>query len=81
MLSDGSTAIVWLERKRSRAEVRVRRIGPDGVLAPPVVVATTSPARASGYPSIAPDSGKDVLVAWTETGSPGRVRAALVTLP
>jgi hypothetical protein len=81
MLSDGSTAIVWLERKRGRAEVRVRRIGANGDLAPPVLVATTSPARASGYPSIAADNGMDVLVAWTETGSPGRVRAALVTLP
>jgi hypothetical protein len=47
----------------------------------PVVVATTSPARASGYPSIAVEGPRDVLVAWTETGTPGHVRAASVTLP
>jgi hypothetical protein len=81
MLTDGSTALVWLERKRKEAEVRVRRIAADGVLTPAVVVATTSPARASGYPSIVAASERDVLVAWTETGSTSRVRASLVTLP
>jgi hypothetical protein len=81
MLDDASAAIVWLERKGEKAEVRVRRVGPDGALAAPVVVATTSPARASGYPSITAEDGRDVLVAWTETGPPSRVRAALVTLP
>jgi len=81
MLPDASAVVVWLERKGGSAEVRVRRIAPEGGLAPPVVVATTSPARASGYPSIAAEGSRDVLVAWTETGSPGRVRAALVALP
>jgi len=81
MLPDASTAVVWLERKGERAEVRVRRVAPEGGLTPPVIVATTSPARASGYPSIAAEGPRDVLVAWTETGFPGRVRAALVTLP
>ena len=81
MLPDASTAIVWLERKGGNAEVRVRRVAPEGGLTPPVVVGTTSPARASGYPSIAEEGPRDVLVAWTETGPPRRVRAALVTLP
>ena len=81
MLPDASTAIVWLERKGGNAEVRVRRVAPEGGLTPPVVVGTTSPARASGYPSIAAEGPRDVLVAWTETGPPRRVRAALVTLP
>lgn len=81
MLADGSTAIVWLERKGTSAEVSARRLGPDGALTPPVVVATTSPARASGYPSIAVEGERVVLVAWTETGTPGHVRAASVTLP
>ena len=80
MLADGSAAVVWLERKGASAEVRVRRIAKEGGLSPPVIVATTSPARASGYPTIAGTGPKGVLVAWTETGSPGRVRAAVVTL-
>jgi hypothetical protein len=81
MLPDGSTAVVWLERKGGRAEIRVRRVAPEGGLTPAVVVATTSPARASGYPSIAAEGARDVLLSWTETGTPGRVRTALVTLP
>lgn len=79
-LTDGSTAVVWLERKGKNAEVRVRRVDPLGGLTAPVVVATTSPARASGYPSIVAVGPRNVLVAWIETGSPGRVRAADVTL-
>lgn len=81
MLEDGSTAIVWLERKGAAAEIRVRRLATDGSLTAPVVVDTTSPSRASGYPSIAPGAARDVLVAWTEPGTPTRVRAASVTLP
>lgn len=81
MLDDGSTAIVWVERKGASAEIRVRRLAADGTLTAPVVVDTTSPSRASGYPSIVPGDARDVLVAWTETGTPTRVRAASVTLP
>ena len=72
---------MWLERKGPNAEVRVRRVAPDGALGTPVVVATTSPARASGYPTLTTESAKGVLVAWTEVGSIGRVHAKVVTLP
>jgi hypothetical protein len=81
MLADGSSAVVWLERKGESAEVRVRRIAQEGGLSPSVIVAKTSPARASGYPTIAAESSNSVLVAWTEPGTSGRVRAAVVTLP
>jgi hypothetical protein len=81
MLADGSTAVVWLERKGKDAEIRVRRVAANGDLRPHVVVGTTSPARASGYPSIAREGTKDVLVAWTETGATSHVRAAVVTPP
>ncbi len=81
MLADGSTAVVWLERSGNDAEVRVRRVGTEGGLSAPVIVAKTSPARASGYPTLAATGPKDVLVAWIETGSPGRIRSATVRLP
>jgi hypothetical protein len=77
---DGSTAVAWLERDGKNAEIRVRRVGPDGNAGPPVVVANTSPARASGYPSIAAAGGTDVVVAWIDTGPPSRVKAATITL-
>jgi hypothetical protein len=81
MLPDGSAAVVWLERKGGSADVSVRRISAGGGAAAPLVVAKTSPARASGYPRVVATGARDVLVAWTETGPPGRVRAATVTLP
>jgi hypothetical protein len=81
MLADGSTAVAWLERKGPDAEVRVRRVAPDGRLTHPVIVAKTSPARASGYPSIVEEGDNRVLLAWTETGTPGRIHAASITLP
>jgi hypothetical protein len=81
MLPDGSTAVVWLERRGGAADVCVRRVAPDGSPAATVVVAATSPSRASGYPSIVPAGGSDVLVAWTELGAARRVRARIATLP
>jgi hypothetical protein len=81
MLPDGSTAVVWLERKGQDAEVRVRRVTPGGEPQPSVAIATTSPSRASGYPSLVAEGAKDVLVAWTETGSRRRVRATVATPP
>ncbi len=81
LLTDGSAAVVWLERKGASADVRVRRVSSGGGAAPPVVVAKTSPARASGYPRVVATGARDVLLAWTETGPSGRVRAATVTLP
>jgi hypothetical protein len=81
MLADGSTVVVWLERKGKDAEVRVRRVAPEGGLTRPVVVATTSPSRASGYPSLTADGARGVLVTWTEPGAVGRIHAAIVTVP
>jgi len=79
-LPDGSTAVVWLERKGEQAHVRARRIAPDGTLKPSIDIATTSPSRSSGYPAVVLEDA-NVLVAWTETGPAGRVRASAFTLP
>jgi len=81
MLADGSSVVAWLEKLGDRGEVRVRRITPDGAAAEPVVVGTTSAARSSGYPRIVATGDREVLAAWTETGSPGRIRAAIVIVP
>jgi len=81
MLPDGSAVIVWLEKIGERGEVRARRVGPASDLAPSVLVAETSAARTSGYPRVVAIGARDVLVAWTDTAPPGRVRATLVTVP
>lgn len=76
-LADGSVAVSWLERVAAGAELRVRRVAPDGSMDKPVAVATVSASRASGVPRIAP-FGTGVLVAWTEPGAVSRVRVAVV---
>jgi hypothetical protein len=82
MLPDGSAAVVWLEKSGDRAEVRARRLPPDGAPGPGVNVATTGASRASGYPRICGEGDREVLVVWTDTtGSAPRVKGAQVTLP
>jgi hypothetical protein len=82
VLRDGSAAVVWLERAGDRAEVRARRLAPDGSAAPPVTLAITGASKAAGYPRIVGEGERDVLVVWTDTtGASPRVRGAEVTLP
>jgi hypothetical protein len=80
-LTDDGTAVSWMEFTSSqRADVRVRYIGADGALGPSTVVAHSSGERASGFPRMI--SVRDHLVfAWTEAGTPARVRTARIRLP
>jgi hypothetical protein len=72
----GSAALVsWMEESPTQGTVRVRRVRPDGTAEPPVTVALTSAARASGFPRLAV-AGDAALVAWTEPGDAGGVRLA-----
>jgi hypothetical protein len=67
MLGDGAALVSWLERTGGdRADVRLRRIGPDGAASEASTLTGSSAERASGFPRMisAPDGG--VLVAWTD---------------
>jgi hypothetical protein len=78
----GEGAVVsWMEfTSGQRADVRARYIGADGALGPSTVVAHSSGERASGFPRMIPV--RDGLVfAWTEAGTPPRVRTARMRLP
>lgn len=75
LLPDGSALVSWLERNGENAEIRVRRVGPDGTIGPAVTVAATSASRASGFPRMA-RSGNVIVFAWTEPWAPARVRSA-----
>jgi len=75
-LESGSVLVSWLEKHGERAEIRLRELRNDGELRPAVTVATTSGARASGFPRLARDAGR-TIIAWTEPGEPSRVRTAV----
>ncbi len=76
LLRDGSALTSRLDGGDSPA-IRVQRVHPDGRTDPPLTVAQSSAARASGFPRLA-HIGDNVLVVWTE---PGGLRAARVSLP
>lgn len=71
LLEDGGALVSWLGREGDAAAILVRRVA-GGVLGPTVRVATSSQARASGFPQIA-RAGDDLVFAWTEPGERSRV--------
>ncbi|HET7275639.1 MAG TPA: sialidase family protein [Longimicrobiaceae bacterium] len=76
LLEDGSALVTWIERTGGEgAEVRVRKVHPDGTLGEAQTVAVSSGARASGFPQMV-RSGDRVIFAWTEPGDPSHVRVA-----
>ena len=83
LLPDGSAAVSWLERTGGDgAEVRLARVGADGVVGSATVVARSSSGRASGFPRmvVLPWAPDQVALAWTDvSGSEGpTVRVATV---
>ncbi len=78
LLPGGDAVVSWIEILPARkAAVRLRRVAGDGRLGPPLTVAETSPDRKAGFPRLV-RSGDDLVVAWTETSEPSRLRAARV---
>jgi hypothetical protein len=77
VVSRASGAIVsWMEFTSERqAEVRVRSVTRRGLRGESTVIARSSGERASGFPHIVVSRGH-LIVAWTEAGSPPRVRVA-----
>lgn len=72
--------ISWLEGAENQAEIRLRRFTMEGDGAEPVVVARTSPSRASGFPRLA-RTGEDLVVAWVDIDGDEASRIRLVQIP
>lgn len=79
-LAAGRVLVAWVERTDGeRAEVRVRSVASDGRMSPPIVVAQSSAARASGFPRLAA-AGDAVYASWTDPANGGRVRLAVTQI-
>lgn len=76
VLADGSAVVSWLERTAKGGEVKARQLKPDGSRGQATTVAESSVARVSGFPQIA-RAGDEIIFAWTDPGTPSRVRTAL----
>lgn len=80
LLPDGAALVTWVERVGGDvAAVRARRIGRDGKVGASVTIASSSAARASGFPRAAV-TGANVMFAWTVPGRPSSVRVARALL-
>ena len=79
ILKDGSALVSWLERTANGGEVKVRRVRPDGARDEAIIVAESSVARVSGFPQMAL-AGDEIIFAWTNPGTPSRVRTKVVRL-
>jgi hypothetical protein len=75
LLADGSALVCWMSGGAEGGANKVRRVTPDGTLGPVAVIATTDASRSSGFPRMA-RLGDAVLFAWTQFGTPPRVRTA-----
>lgn len=79
LLPDGRALAVWLERaSQEDAHVQLVAIAEDGAINWQATPGRTDAARASGFPRMT-RAGGEVLLAWTETGVPTRIRLASVT--
>ncbi len=89
LLPSGESLLSWLGRgEGGAAEIKAALIDPAGSLKPAFKVASTSMARASGFPRLEV-SGGEVVFAWTEVGAapeggatpaPSQVRTAVMKL-
>jgi len=71
----GDRAVVsWLEETDGIGALRIREVGPTGRPARSTTVATTTVARAAGFPRMA-RHGDAVILAWTDPADTGGVRA------
>ncbi|HKY44236.1 MAG TPA: sialidase family protein [Pyrinomonadaceae bacterium] len=76
VLPDGSALVCWLSGNAEGGSINVRRVQANGTLGPPTVIAKTDISRSSGFPRMAL-LGNEVHFAWTEFGTPSRVRTAV----
>jgi hypothetical protein len=79
VLGDGSALVIWLENTANGAEIKVRRVQPDGTREEAKTLTISSAARASGFPRMA-RAGNAVIFVWTQPDKPSRVRTAILNL-
>lgn len=81
LLDDGTAFVSWIEGKSAGEEAGLyaRRVTPDGRTSEAVLLMPSTTSRAGGYPRMV-HAGQELVFAWTEPGTPGRVRSARARL-
>jgi hypothetical protein len=79
LLPDGSALVCWLSGNVDGGAIKVRRVRAEGSLGPAAVIAKTDISRSSGFPRMA-RLGDEVHFAWTEFGTPSKIRMATANI-
>lgn len=81
LLGDDTAAVSWLSTGADgRGEIKVRRVSSDGKLGTPLLLATTSTSRMSGFPQMV-RRGEQLVFAWTDTSNDHTtVKSALLNI-
>jgi hypothetical protein len=80
VIDDGSALVTWIERTGGdTAAVRSRRVHQDGKIGAAATIASSSAARASGFPQMAV-ARSEVFFAWTVPGPTSAIRVARARL-
>ncbi|HRI83520.1 MAG TPA: hypothetical protein PLF88_13835, partial [Opitutaceae bacterium] len=86
-LHDGSRLVTWLEAAGEKeAGIYLRHLSAADEIGPPVLLASSTTARASGFPRLALVKDYDatpaqLLLAYTEDREPSAMQTRLLTLP
>jgi hypothetical protein len=75
-LPDGAAAAAYIDLTGNRAEFRVKRVEPGGVVSAPVTIANLANNRSSGYPRMAL-YGEELVFAWVDREGGSTVRTAV----
>lgn len=73
----GDAAVSWIEHTSQGAQLHLRRFAANGAAAAPMNVSGAAGARSGGFPKMVV-SRTDVVIAWTDSSEPSRVRTAVV---
>ena len=64
LLDDASALVLWLERTKTGAEIRARRVQADGTRDPSITVAASGAARSNGFPRMTRSRDR-IIFSWT----------------
>ena len=79
LLDNKRACLVWLQPEGTETKIIARFVTADGGVSNPISVAKSSANRESGFPRIAFD-GERVIVVWTDTAAGSTIRAAQLVL-
>jgi hypothetical protein len=77
ILDEGGALVCWLEKTKDGAELRARRVRPDGTRDPSFTVAPAAVTRSNGVPQMA-RSKNTIIFTWT---GPDGIRTAEMPAP